>query len=259
MFKNHLFQLLTIIAMEQPARFEADGIRDKKMDVLKAIRPFDKADLDRNALRAQYKSGRVDGRKVPGYREEEGISPGSLTPTLAALRLEIDNPRWKGVPFYLRSGKRMSQGVTEIFIQFKPVSASMFQPFFADQISPNRLRFRIHPDEGISICFEAKHPGPKLCMSTVTMDFSYQDTFGTPPPEAYSRLFLDAMIGDQTLFARNDEVEQAWKILDPILKFWEAKGKDGLFFYPAGSWGPSEIDDFLAREGRRWDFPYTSC
>jgi len=256
MFQNHLLQLLTLIAMEPPVRFEADAVRDKKLDVLESIRPLEEAGLDRCAARAQYSAGSIDGQAVPAYREEEGVPRDSATPTFAALRLEVDNWRWKGVPFYLRSGKRMAERTTEIAVRFKHVPVSIFRPLLADQLSANVLRLRIQPREGISLLFEAKHPGPKLCLSTVDMRFDYQESFGTPPPEAYARLFLDAMIGDQTLFARSDAVERAWELLDPLLTRWEEKKDKELFFYPAGTWGPPRSDELLARDGRKWDLPY---
>lgn len=255
MFQNHLLQLLALIAMEPPARFEADAVRDRKVDILKSIRPLEETRLEKGIVRAQYAAGSLEGKKAIGYRQEEGVPRDSITTTFAALRLEVDNWRWQGVPFYLRSGKRMRERVTEIAIRFKPVPVSIFQPLLADQLSPNVLRFRIQPNEGISISFEAKHPGPKLCMSTVTMDFDYQRTFGTPPPESYARLFLDAILGDQTLFARADGVEQSWRILDPLLNDPSSQGEKGLAFYPAGSWGPAESDALLSRDGRRWDLP----
>jgi glucose-6-phosphate 1-dehydrogenase len=258
MAQSHLLQLLALIAMEPPSRFEADAVRDKKMDVLKAIRPLREAELEQNVVRGQYQAGRMEGEKAIGYREEEGVPKDSITPTFAALKLQIDNWRWQGVPFYLRSGKRMARRVTEIALQLKHVPVSIFQPLLTDQLGPNLLRFRIQPQEAISIRFEAKHPGPKLCISTVTMNFNYQDTFGTPPPDAYARLFLDAMVGDQTLFARSDEVEESWRILDPILNYSETRRDKGLEFYPAGSWGPAESDALLSRDGCRWDLPSDS-
>lgn len=252
MFQNHLMQLMCLIAMEPPTRFDADAVRDRRLDVMKAVRPFSEHDLDKNFVFGQYAGGVIEGGPVPAYRGEPGVPPESLTPTYAAIKLCVDNWRWQGVPFYLRSGKRLKERVTEIAVYFKQVPVSIFQPLPAEQLSGNILKFRVQPEEGISINFEAKHPGPKLCISTVTMDFDYRETFGTPPPEAYDRLLLDAMAGDQTIFARADEVEEAWSIFDPAVRYAEA-GKPPEF-YPAGGRGPEASDAMLARDGRTWDF-----
>ena len=254
MFQNHLMQLLTLIAMEPPVRFEADAVRDRKIDVMKAVRPFSKKDLERNLVFGQYGEGTIGGKPVPGYLSEPGVDPGSVTPTFAAVKLEVDNWRWQGVPFYLRSGKRMGERLTEIAVHFKRVPVSIFHPLPAEQLSGNVLRFRVQPEEEISISFEAKHPGPKLCISTVTMDFDYRDTFGTAPPEAYDRLLLDAMSGDQTIFARADGVEEAWEIFDPIIKYAEFGTNKRIASYPAGSRGPAESDALIGRYGRAWEF-----
>lgn len=253
MVQNHLLQLLALIAMEPPTRLNAAAVRDRKSDVFNAIRPVGRGE---NAVLAQYACGRIAGRKVMGYRQETGVRADSETPTFAALRLEIDNWRWQGVPFYLRSGKRMGARVTEIAVFFKRVPVSIFKPLLADELSPNVLRFRIQPEEGVSVSFEAKHPGPKLCMSTVTMDFDYRKTFKTPPPEAYARLLLDAMTGDQTLFGRSDGVEQCWGVLEPLLGQGKSRRTSPLVLYPAGGWGPAKSDGLLSREGRAWDLPY---
>ncbi len=241
MFQNHLMQLLSLIAMEPPSGFGADGVRDRKLDVFRAIKPLGTKD----SVVAQYAS----------YRREPGVSRDSVTPTYAALRLELDDWRWHGVPFYLRSGKCLAERVTEIAVVFRHVPVSIFKPLLADHLSPNVIRLRIQPDEGVSVRFEAKHPGPKLCMSSVNLDFSYERTFGAKPPEAYARLLLDAMNGDQTLFARSDAVEQCWRVFDPVVRQWERATKP-LPSYSAGSWGPDEAEALLARDGRRWDLPY---
>lgn len=256
MFQNHLLQLLALVAMEPPSSFEPDSVRDRKVDVFKSIRPLREEELAEDVLCAQYAAGTIGGQAVAAYREEKGVSPDSKTPTFAALKLGIDNWRWQGVPFYLRSGKRLARRATEIAVQFKRVPVSIFRPLLADHLAPNLLRLRIQPEEGISMRFETKHPGPKLCISSVSMHFDYRETFGTPPPESYTRLFLDAMIGDQTLFARSDGVEQSWRVLDPILRYREAQGKGRLLFYPAESWGPPESADLLARDGREWHIPH---
>ena len=242
MFQNHLFQLLSLVSMEPPASFAPDAVRDEKLKIMASLAPLRLMDLDARTVRAQYQ----------GYRQEEGVKADSSTETYAALRLEIDNWRWFGVPFYLRSGKKLNQRETEIAVVFKHVPTSIFKPLLAEQISPNTLRFRIQPDEGISLCFESKHPGPKLCMSTVTMQFNYEEAFGVKPPEAYARLFLDVMIGDQTLFARQDWLAASWAFLDPVLDHWAQKRDQGLATYAAGSWGPKEADELLAREGHSW-------
>lgn len=242
MFQNHLFQLLSLIAMEPPSSLTPDAVRDEKSKVMASLCGLDCAKNPDWAIRGQYE----------GYRKEEGVAPKSSTETFAALRVEIDNWRWHGVPFYLRSGKSMAERVTEIVVEFKHVPTSIFRPLMADQLAPNVLRFRIQPNEGISLRFEAKHPGPKLCMSSVTMRFDYDESFGVHPPEAYARLFLDVMLGDQTLFARQDWLTHAWSFLDPVLTHWAAQKGQGLNFYPAGSWGPKASDDLLAREGRTW-------
>jgi glucose-6-phosphate 1-dehydrogenase len=178
-----------------------------------------------------------------------------MTPTYAAMKLFIDNWRWHGVPFYLRSGKRLAARTTDIQVVFKHVPTSIFRPLLADQISPNILHFRIQPNEGIALRFEAKHPGPKLCMSSVTMQFDYEDAFGIHPPEAYARLFHDVMVGDQTLFARQDWLAHSWRFLDPILEGWAAEKEEGLAFYPAGSWGPAQADELVQKDGRQWLTP----
>ncbi|MDE2292831.1 MAG: glucose-6-phosphate dehydrogenase [Elusimicrobia bacterium] len=249
MFQNHLLQLVALVASEPPARFDADGLRDRKVDVLKCVTVHD----PRGAVRAQYAAGIIAGRPVPAYKDEPGVAAGSATPTYAALRLDIDNWRWQGVPFYLRSGKRMGRRLTEVAVTFKRVPVSAFAPLLREHLTPNVLRFRIQPDEGVSLGFEAKHPGPKLCLSTVEMDFRYKEVFGVAPPESYGRLILDALVGDQSLFARGDGVENAWRILAPLLELWDGARAEGLAGYAAGSNGPAEADALLARDGRAWD------
>ena len=251
MFQNHLLQLMAIIAMEPPTSLDADAVRSRRSDVLKAVQPFSESRLAADTVAGQYGAGALNGDRVPGYREERGVNPHSRVATFAALRLELDTWRWQGVPFYVRSGKRLPERLVEISVQFKAVPTSIFKPLLAEHLNPNVLRFRIQPDEAITMSFEAKHPGPKLCMSTVTMDFCYQEAFQTPPPEAYARLFQDAMIGDQTLFARSDAVEESWGIIDPVIDYWES-GRREPVIYPAGSWGPPEADQILARDSRQW-------
>jgi len=252
MFQNHLLQLLALIAMEPPTSMDANSVRDKKVDVLRSIKRMSAYEVENNLVCGQYEAGTIDGKSVVGYREEPGVNPHSKTATYAAIKLELDNWRWQGVPFYIRSGKRMANRFAEISIQFKRVPTSIFKPLLAEHLSPNILKFRIQPDEAISMNFEAKHPGPKLCLSTVTMDFGYHETFGTGPPESYARLLLDSMLGDQTLFARSDEVEESWRNIDPFLDFCESKKEAPIVTYPAGSWGPKEADTLLASQGRSW-------
>jgi glucose-6-phosphate 1-dehydrogenase len=249
MFQNHLLQLLCITAMEAPSSFAADRVRDEKSKVLRSIRSFSAGDIERHAVRGQYGPGSVDGSSLLGYRQEKGVPADSRTETFAALKLYVDNWRWQGVPFYLRSGKRMPRRVTEIAVHFKHVPHLLFEPLKPTDILPNVLVMRIQPEEGISMSFETKHPGPKLCMSAVTMDFNYETSFGEPP-EAYERLFLDAMSGDQTLFTRADWVDLSWGLLAPLFERWKTASAPA--FYPSGSWGPAESDALLAAAGHTW-------
>jgi len=248
MFQNHLFQLLSLVAMEPPCSLDPESFRDETAKVIQSLKPLGILDMTGAAVRGQYTAGPAG----PAYRDEKGVGPRSTVETFAALRLEIDNWRWHGVPFYLRSGKRLPQRVTEINVQFKNVPASIFKPLMADQLSPNVMDFRIQPNEGISLRFEAKHPGPKLCMSSVTMEFNYEEAFGTPPPEAYARLFQDVMLGDPTLFARKDWLNWSWSYLMPLLDYWAEQKEKGLLMYPAGSWGPPDAEALIARDGRKW-------
>ena len=237
MFQNHLLQLLTLAAMEPPALFEADALRDEKVKVLRAVRPKVKS------LRGQYR----------GYRDEKGISRDSGTPTYAALQLFVDNWRWQGVPFYLRSGKNMAAKTSEMAIQFKGVPHLMFPQARRDEIMPNILSLCLQPDEGIHLRFEAKVPGAGMKTRSVDMEFHYDEDFGAGVlPEAYERLLLDAMQGDASLFARADEIELAWGLIDPILAEWGQPGALPPAIYEPGSWGPVEADDSMARDGRTW-------
>ena len=253
MFQNHLLQLVGLIAMEPPTSLQADAVRDRKTDVFRAAKILRAHEVERDTVLGQYAAGRLDGKTVPAYRNEKGVDPKSRVPTFAALRLELDNWRWQGVPFYIRSGKRLAAKRVDISVHFKQLPSSIFKPLLAEQLSPNVLVFRIQPDEGIAMRFEAKHPGPKLCMSTVTMNFGYQQTFGTPPPESYARLFQDAMLGDQTLFARSDGVEESWRIIDPVIRHWESDRAPDPYRYEAGTWGPEESDRLLSKAGRGWE------
>jgi glucose-6-phosphate 1-dehydrogenase len=255
MFPNHLFQLLSLVAMEPPSSMTPDAVRDEKSKVVASLCFPTNGDWHDQVVRGQYEAGTVENEKVPSYRQEPGVRPDSCTDTYAALKVEIDNWRWHGVPFYLRSGKRLPSRVTDIAVVFKHVPTSIFKPLMTEQMSPNILHFRIQPNEGIFLRFEAKHPGPKLCMSSVTMHFDYEEAFGIGPPEAYARLFLDVMMGDETLFSRQDWLAHSWRFLDPVLDGWAAEKRTGLNFYAAGSWGPKESDELLERDGRRWLTP----
>ncbi|MCL6563641.1 MAG: glucose-6-phosphate dehydrogenase [Firmicutes bacterium] len=251
MVQNHMFQLLSLLAMEPPVTLEADAIRDEKVKVLKAVRPLAGHAVNEETVRGQYQAGVVDGQPVPGYREETGVNPASDTETYVAMRLFIDNWRWAGVPFYLRTGKRMSKRATEIAIQFKRPPHRLFSAPSAAELDPNLLAIKIQPDEGIILRFGAKEPGARIRVRTVNMEFLYDTSFADPAPEAYERLLLDAMLGDSTLFTRHDEVEQAWAIITAILEGWK-RHRTPLHGYEAGSWGPSAADDLIARDLARW-------
>lgn len=256
MFQNHIFQMLALVAMEPPSSFDADRVRDEKVKLLRAIKPFPLDKLKRWLVRGQYGSGWLNGVDVPGYRQEPGVAPTSKTETFVAAKIAIDNWRWQGVPFYLRSGKRMGGKVSEIVVTFKRVPHSMFAPILPEDLPQNVLVFKVQPEEGISLSIQAKHPGPKLCMSSLNLYFHYDDIFGVKPPDAYERLLLDCMLGDQTLFVRHDDMQVAWSLITPVLNAW-AEDKSGqraglLYTYPAGSWGPPESDALLERIGRQW-------
>jgi glucose-6-phosphate 1-dehydrogenase len=252
MVQNHLMQLFCLTAMEAPNSLDADSIRGEKVKVLQATRLANVEDLVQSSTRGQYTAGWMKGNAIPGYREEEGAAPDSTTPTYAALKLYIDNWRWKGVPIYLRTGKRMPKRVSEIAIQFKEVPFLMFQSA-AQQMNPNVLALRIQPDEGISLRFDVKTPGNSLRTRPVDMDFRYDSAFGQPNTDAYARLLVDCMLGDQTLFTRGDEVEASWRILTPLLQVWDAPAApDAIPLYEAGTWGPVEAELLLNRDGRKW-------
>jgi glucose-6-phosphate 1-dehydrogenase len=252
MFQNHLLQLFCLVAMEPPANFEADAVRDERVKVLKSVRPVPPEKIDQFAVRGQYGPGIVGGQPVAGYRGERGVKPDSSTETYAALKLHIDSWRWKGVRFYLRSGKRLAKRTAEIAVEFKWVPHLLFTPLISEDIHPNTLVFRIQPDEGICLTFQSKHPGPRLCMDTVTMDFNYRGSFKSVSPEAYERLLLDCLIGDQMLFARRDWVELSWSIINPILRQWEEAPDPRFPNYEAGSHGPDEGDELIDQDDRHW-------
>ncbi len=251
MVPNHLFQLLTLTAMEPPIALDADAVRDEKMRVLRSIKPLEPDEVDTDVVRGQYGAGEMEGQPVPAYRQEEFTHPESTTETFVAMRLFINNWRWEGVPFYLRTGKRLKKRVTEVHIQFRPVPHLLFPPETAGQLRPNLITLRIQPDEGIVLRVEAKVIGMGMQVRSVPLDFRYAD-FGTPIPDAYERLLLDAMRGDQTLFMRADEVEAAWRIVTPILSRWQSLPPPNFPNYAAGTWGPVEADILLRRDGREW-------
>jgi glucose-6-phosphate 1-dehydrogenase len=250
MVQNHLLQLLCLTAMEPPTDLSADSIRDEKVKVLRCLRPIAGADRKTHVVRAQYGAGSINGKRVPAYRDEPNIPPESLTETYVALHVNIDNWRWAGVPFFIRAGKRLAKPATEIAVHFKSVPPVLFRSI-SDSIEDNVLVIRIQPDEGIALRMCAKKPGSSVRIETVKMDFHYGTSFGKASPEAYERLLLDAMSGDATLFARRDEVEEAWKFIDAIREGWDTSEED-LAFYPAGTWGPTEADALLAPCGAVW-------
>jgi glucose-6-phosphate 1-dehydrogenase len=252
MLQNHLMQIFCLTAMEPPNSLDADSIRTEKMKVLQATRLADVHNLEFSAIRGQYSAGWMKGKPVPGYHEEPGVAPNSTTPTFVAMKFMIDNWRWQGVPFYLRTGKRLPKKVSEIAIQFREVPLLIFQSA-AQQTTPNVLTMRVHPNEGISLRFEAKMPGPDLRTRTVDMDFSYGSSFGVTSSDAYDRLLIDCMLGDQTLFTRSDEVEEAWRVVTPALMAWESSNEQELVpKYEAGTWEPTEAELLINRDGRKW-------
>jgi len=240
MFQNHMMQLLSLTAMEPPSVFEADRVRDEKTKVFRSLRPFPVEDLRNYLVLGQYGAGTIDGRKVPAYRDEPGVNPQSLTPTFAAMKVFIDNWRWQGVPFYLTSGKRLARKLTEISIVFKEVPHSMFRRLLGEHISANRLTLGIHPEEKITLTFQAKNPGATVRLRPVTMDFLYSQNYTGPLLEAYEKVLIDSIRGDQMLFWRQDGVELCWSFLTPILDECEAcnNRQEMLQLYEAGSWGP---------------------
>ncbi len=252
MIQNHVLQLLSLVAMEPPATFEASAVRDEKAKLMRSIRPIPAGRVGELAVRGQYAEGFVAGQKVPGYRAEPGVAPNSTTETFAALKLYIDNWRWADVPFYLRSGKRLAKRVSEISVLFRRVPHLLFRSALTDSIEPNVLALRLQPNEGISLKFSAKLPGAVMQIRPVNMEFRYGESFGATPPTAYETLLLDCMLGDSTLFNRDDAVELAWELVTPILTEWREDRPMGLAFYESGSWGPAEADAFIQRDGRRW-------
>ncbi|MCI0490461.1 MAG: glucose-6-phosphate dehydrogenase [Blastocatellia bacterium] len=254
MIQNHVFQVLSHVVMEPPMEFSAGEVRDEKIKAMRAVRPIPRDRVNEFVVRGQYGPGSVGGKSAAGYREEKDVKPESATETYAALKLYFDNWRWAGVPFYLRSAKRMPKRVTEIAIHFKQAPHMLFSETTAQQIEPNVLVVRIQPDEGITMRIGAKVPGQVTRIRWVNMDFRYGASFGVASPEAYERLLLDCILGDATLYARRDMTERGWEIVMPILEAWQ-EAKPDFPNYEAGSWGPKAADDLLEREGRRWRRP----
>lgn len=251
-FQNHLLQLLTLTAMEAPAVFSAKAVRDEKVKVLNSINNITGEVALENTFRAQYVSGTIDGKRVPSYRDEPDVAPASLTETFMAARLFVNNWRWAGVPFYLRSGKRMPKRVTEIAIQFTQIPLSLFGQRNLAGEAPNVLVIRIQPNEGITLFLGAKVPGNAMRVEPVEMRFSYAEAFGDSPPEAYERLLLDCLLGDATLFTRSDEVEEAWRLAQGVIEAWEAQDLPNLPVYEAGTQGPHGADNFMEGDNHRW-------
>jgi glucose-6-phosphate 1-dehydrogenase len=249
--QNHLLQLMSLVAMEPPTTFEAEPLRDEKVKVIRAIAEKSRDEIERNVVRGQYGKGWVNAMPVPGYREEPEVDPQSETETFVAVKLYVDDWRWSDVPFYLRTGKRLPKRATEIAIQFKEVPHKLFRESATDPES-NLLAIRIQPDEGIMLRFAAKIPGLGIDVRSVTMDFTYGSAFTVDSPDAYETLILDALLGDASLFTRADEVEQAWAIVDPMLDAWADGPPPEFPNYEAGTWGPPQADELLARDGRRW-------
>ncbi len=252
--ENHLMQLLCLTAMEPPISLAADAVRDEKVKVLRSLRAMERSQVQENVVRGQYSKGHVKGEEAPAYRDEPDVAKDSRVETFVAMRVHVDNWRWGGVPFYVRAGKRLPRRVTEIAIQFKKVPHGLFRAPDGG-ISPNVLTMRIQPDEGIALRFTTKEPGQATILRDVAMDFRYGAAFGSNTPEAYERLLLDAMRGEATLFTRRDEVEEQWSYMDHVLDAWRAEASAPPPAYPAGTWGPEQADDLLARDGRRWRKP----
>ncbi|MBN1508022.1 MAG: glucose-6-phosphate dehydrogenase, partial [Sedimentisphaerales bacterium] len=257
-FQNHMLQMLALVAMEPPISFDADSVREEKAKLLCSLRPLDPGrtrnvnrGLQPAIVRGQYGPGQLSGQPVPGYRQEQGVDPHSRTETFIGARVLVDNWRWNDVPFYLRTGKRMARKDTEIVVTFKRVPHSLFGSAGLPQMPPNILAFHIQPEEGIALRFQAKRPGSKICMGTLAMNLSYKQVFGVEMPEAYQRLLLDCMAGDQTLFTRFDSVHVAWQLVTPVLKAWE-EGPDAPAEYPAGSESFPEADALIEADGRHW-------
>ena len=252
MVQNHLMQLLALVAMEPPIAFSAESVRDRKMDALMSAQPLVDEQGATSVVRAQYRRGWVEGGEVPAYREEPSVNPQSTTETFVALRMHLDSWRWAGVPFYLRTGKRLPKRVTEIAIQMRRPPLEIFKRVSPTPVAANLLIVNVQPDEGISVRFEAKIPGTRMQLAPVMMNFRYNSAFGGTVPEAYETLLLDAMLGDATLFARRDFVEGSWTLITPVHEKWQAEAASCIPTYEAGEWGPPEADALMTRDGHRW-------
>jgi glucose-6-phosphate 1-dehydrogenase len=255
MIQNHLLQIFCLIAMEPPISFHADEVRNKKVDVLKAVRPISPEQVHLFAVRGQYGAGWIEGQQVPAYRAEANVAPDSATETFAAVKLMVDNWRWQDVPFYLRTGKRLPARISEVSIQFRPAPHQTFPATAFLDWRPNRLLIAIQPEEGILLRFEAKYPGPAMRLTPVIAQFYYREAFKVTPPEAYETLLLDVMRGDSILFMRADQAEAAWAALTPILEVWEAARPTDFPNYLAGSWGPETAENLIAQDGHSWVTP----
>jgi glucose-6-phosphate 1-dehydrogenase len=254
MLQNHLLQITGLIAMEPPSSFESDSIRNEIIKVFQSFRPLDEKDINNSIIRGQYLSSKITGETIPGYREEKGVPPASKTETYVALKLFIDNWRWGGVPFYIRTGKRLPTRVTEVVIHFKPTPHYLFARKSLED-GCNQLIIRIQPDEGILLKFGMKVPGSGFNVQNVNMDFHYSDLMNTYLPSAYERLLYDCMIGDSTLYQRGDAVEAAWKFVDPVLKAWRDDTDIPLYGYSAGTWGPDNADNIIEDGKFKWRYP----
>ena len=251
MVPNHMFQLLAMVAMEPPNSFDADAVRSEKAKVISAVKPFTEQRVLRDVVRGQYTAGQIGGKDLPAYRTEPDVDPQSETETFIAMRLKIDNWRWAGVPFYVRTGKRMAVRRTEIAVHFKQAPYAMFRDTPVNKLTPNVMVMHVQPDEGITISLSAKRPGTSMRLNHVDLDFKYKDFFKTPPSTGYETLLYDVMIGDQTLFQRADNVEAGWAVVQPMLDTFAA-GKAPVDFYPAGSSGPAAADRLLDRDDKHW-------
>jgi glucose-6-phosphate 1-dehydrogenase len=252
MVPNHIFQLISLVAMEPPISFDADAVRDEQTKVLRAVSPMTPEQVLHHAVRGQYAGGQAGGRALPGYRTEANVNPKSNTETFVAMKLDIDNWRWKGVPFYLRVGKALPKRVSEIVVTFRRPPFSLFRNTPIEKLEPNQLVINVQPDEGITLAFGAKTPGAAMSIGKVGMRFNYADYFGKAPATGYERLLYDALLGDQTLFQRADTVECGWSVVAPVLDVWQALSARDFPNYPAGAWGPQSAHDLLARDGRAW-------
>ncbi len=255
MMPNHVFQLVSLTAMEPPTSFEADAVRDEQVKILHATQPLSPEDVLNRAVRGQYGAGQLNGERLPAYRAEADVPRDSATETFIAFKYSIDNWRWAGVPFYVRTGKRLSRRVTEIVIVFKRAPFVLFRKTPVDRLTPNRIVLHIQPDEAISLSFGAKIPGPEVRLGPVDMNFEYADYFGATAATGYETLLYDCMIGDQTLFQRADQVEAGWSVVEPAIDVWKALPPRAFPNYAAGSWGPKEANDLLERDGRHWRNP----